>query len=48
LGLKFEKVQPDMFGLTKKSTISKDDIAIQDGGGDKKAIEERCEQVLIS
>jgi len=26
-------------------TISKDDTVILDGAGDKKAIEERCEQV---
>ncbi len=37
-----------MFGSTKRVTISKDDIIILDGGADKKAIEEQCEQVLIS
>jgi chaperonin GroEL len=48
LGLKLEKMQPNMFGSTKRVTISKDDTIILDGGGDKKAIEEQCEQVLIS
>ena len=28
-------------------TISKDDTVILDGAGDKKAIEERCEQVCL-
>ncbi len=48
LGLKLEKVQPDMLGSAKRVTVSKDDTIILDGGGDKKGIEERCEQVLIS
>ncbi|CAJ2676168.1 unnamed protein product [Trifolium pratense] len=34
-----------MFGSCKKITISKDDTVILDGAGDKKAIEERCEQI---
>lgn len=29
-------------------TISKDDTVILDGAGDKKAIEERCEQVCVN
>lgn len=28
-------------------TISKDDTVILDGAGDKKSIEERCEQVCV-
>jgi chaperonin GroEL len=43
--MKLEKVTPDMLGSAKKATVSKDDTIILDGGGDKKAIEERCEQV---
>ncbi|TKY53628.1 Chaperonin CPN60-2 [Spatholobus suberectus] len=45
LGLKLEKVDLDMLGTCKKITISKDDTVILDGAGDKKAIEERCEQI---
>jgi chaperonin GroEL len=45
LGLKLEKVKPDMLGSAKRVTISKDDTIILDGGCDKKDIEERCEQV---
>lgn len=45
LGLKLEKVTPDMLGRAKRVTISKDDTIILDGAGDKKAIEERCEQI---
>ena len=47
LGMKLEKVTADMLGSAKKVTISKDDTIILDGIGDKKAIEERCEQVCI-
>ncbi|KAH7331216.1 hypothetical protein KP509_20G020600 [Ceratopteris richardii] len=45
LGMKLEKVTPDMLGRAKRVTISKDDTIILDGAGDKKAIEERCEQI---
>ncbi|XP_074566703.1 chaperonin CPN60-2, mitochondrial-like [Curcuma longa] len=45
LGLNLEKVELDMLGTCKKVTISKDDTVILDGSGDKKAIEERCEQI---
>uniref|UniRef100_A0A1D1Y5L2 Chaperonin CPN60-2, mitochondrial n=1 Tax=Anthurium amnicola TaxID=1678845 RepID=A0A1D1Y5L2_9ARAE len=45
LGLNLEKVEPEMLGTCKKVTISKDDTVILDGAGDKKAIEERCEQL---
>ncbi|XP_027366768.1 chaperonin CPN60-2, mitochondrial isoform X1 [Abrus precatorius] len=45
LGLKLEQVDLDMLGTCKKITISKDDTVILDGAGDKKAIEERCEQI---
>ncbi|QCE07754.1 chaperonin GroEL [Vigna unguiculata] len=45
LGLNLEKVDLEMFGSCKKITISKDDTVILDGAGDKKAIEERCEQI---
>jgi chaperonin GroEL len=48
LGLKLEKVQPDMLGSAKRVTVSKDDTIILDGGGDKKGIEERCEQIRES
>lgn len=29
-------------------TVSKDDTVILDGAGDKKSIEERCEQVCLA
>ncbi|KAJ1401705.1 TCP-1-like chaperonin intermediate domain superfamily [Sesbania bispinosa] len=45
LGLNLEKVDLDMLGTCKKITISKDDTVILDGAGDKKGIEERCEQI---
>ncbi|URD73487.1 Chaperonin [Musa troglodytarum] len=45
LGLNLEKVELDMLGTCKKVTISKDDTVILDGSGDKKAIEERCDQI---
>ncbi|KAL5990265.1 hypothetical protein ACLOJK_011162 [Asimina triloba] len=45
LGMKLEKIEPDMLGTCKKVTISKDDTVILDGAGDKKAIEERVEQL---
>ncbi|KAF7837376.1 chaperonin CPN60-2, mitochondrial [Senna tora] len=45
LGMNLEKVDLDMLGTCKKVTISKDDTVILDGAGDKKAIEERCEQI---
>ncbi|KAF8388334.1 hypothetical protein HHK36_027000 [Tetracentron sinense] len=45
LGHNLEKVDLDMLGTCKKVTISKDDTVILDGAGEKKAIEERCEQL---
>ncbi|XP_021987323.1 chaperonin CPN60-2, mitochondrial [Helianthus annuus] len=48
LGMNLEKMSPDMLGTCKRVTISKDDTVILDGAGDKKAIEERCEQLRSS
>ncbi|KAL2530241.1 Chaperonin CPN60 [Forsythia ovata] len=45
LGMNLENVELDMLGSCKKVTISKDDTVILDGAGEKKAIEERCEQI---
>lgn len=45
LGMNLEKVEYDMLGTCKKATISKDDTVVLDGAGDKKAIEERCDQI---
>ncbi|WVZ55431.1 hypothetical protein U9M48_006091 [Paspalum notatum var. saurae] len=45
LGMNLENVEPQMLGTCKKVTISKDDTVILDGAGDKKAIEERAEQL---
>eukprot|EP01018_Ginkgo_biloba_P028058 Gb_35390 [translate_table: standard] len=45
LGMKLEKIEAEMLGTAKKATVSKDDTILLDGGGDKKALEERCEQI---
>nr|TKR79695.1 Chaperonin CPN60-2 family protein [Populus alba] len=45
LGLNLENVDLDMLGSCKKVTVSKDDTVILDGAGDKKSIEDRCEQI---
>nr|XP_010925013.1 chaperonin CPN60-like 2, mitochondrial [Elaeis guineensis] len=44
-GLNLEKVQLEMLGTAKKVTVSLDDTIVLHGGGDKKLIEERCEQL---
>ncbi|KAL3507436.1 hypothetical protein ACH5RR_032818 [Cinchona calisaya] len=45
LGLNIDNVELDMLGSCKKVTVSKDDTVVLDGAGEKKAIEERCEQI---
>lgn len=45
LGLKLEAVEIGHLGSAKKVTVSKDDSIVLDGGGDKAALEERCEQL---
>ncbi|KAI3430124.1 uncharacterized protein J3R85_008268 [Psidium guajava] len=45
LGMNLDKVDLEMLGSCKKATVSKDDTIILDGAGDKKSIEERCEQI---
>ncbi|XP_068661272.1 chaperonin CPN60-2, mitochondrial [Aristolochia californica] len=45
LGMNLEKVEFNMLGTCKKVTVSKDDTVILDGAGDKKDIEERCQQL---
>ncbi|CAI0392240.1 unnamed protein product [Linum tenue] len=47
-GLTLDKFQPEMFGSAKKITVSLDDSIIMHGGGDKKEIEERCDQLRTS
>lgn len=44
-GMSLNKIQIDMLGSAKKITVSLDDTLILHGGGDKKLIEERCEQL---
>ncbi|GAB2225525.1 hypothetical protein Droror1_Dr00006321 [Drosera rotundifolia] len=44
-GLSLDKVQPEMLGSAKKITVSVDDTVILHGAGDKKLIEERCEEL---
>lgn len=45
LGHTLDNVSVDMLGTAKKITVSKDDTILLDGGGEKEAIEERCEQL---
>lgn len=45
LGMNLEKVELEMLGACKRVTVSKDDTVILDGSGDKKSIEERCDQI---
>ncbi|XP_022150736.1 chaperonin CPN60-2, mitochondrial-like [Momordica charantia] len=45
LGLDLEKVGFESLGSCKKVTVSKDDTVVLDGAGDKKAIEERSDQL---
>ncbi|NQY82796.1 MAG: chaperonin GroEL [Alphaproteobacteria bacterium] len=47
LGIKLENVAMDMLGSTKTVTITKDETTIVDGGGNKKDIEARCEQIRL-
>ncbi|CAA6660928.1 unnamed protein product [Spirodela intermedia] len=47
-GLTLEKVNPEMLGTARKVTISLDDTILLHGGGDKRLIEERCEQLRSS
>ncbi|KAJ0755844.1 putative chaperonin Cpn60/TCP-1 family, groEL-like apical domain superfamily [Helianthus annuus] len=44
-GLSLNDVQLDKLGTAKKVTVSLDDTIILHGGGDKKQIEERCEEL---
>ncbi|PON48149.1 Chaperonin Cpn [Parasponia andersonii] len=44
-GLTLDKVQLEMLGTAKKVSVSPDDTIILHGGGDKKLIEERCEEL---
>ncbi|KAK4840060.1 hypothetical protein QYF36_026983 [Acer negundo] len=44
-GVSLDNVKIELFGTAKKVTVSADDTIILHGGGDKKLIEERCEQL---
>ncbi|KAF3450604.1 hypothetical protein FNV43_RR06693 [Rhamnella rubrinervis] len=44
-GLTLDKALHEMLGTAKKVTVSLDDTIILHGGGDKKLIEERCEEL---
>ncbi|KAH9619522.1 hypothetical protein KSS87_015010 [Heliosperma pusillum] len=44
-GFKLDKIRPEMLGSAKKITISKDDTIVLSGGGDKKLIEDRCDEL---
>jgi len=45
LGIKLEKVGLDMLGRARRVRVTKDDITIIDGGGNKADIEGRCQQI---
>ena len=45
LGMKLEDVRLDMLGSAKSVTITKEETTIVDGAGDKKAIQDRCDQI---
>ncbi|XP_027906609.1 chaperonin CPN60-like 2, mitochondrial [Vigna unguiculata] len=47
-GFSLDKVQPEMLGTARKVTVTIDDTIVLHGGGDKKAIEERCEQIRMT
>jgi chaperonin GroEL len=43
--LKLENVELKHFGTAKKVVVTQDDSIILSGGGEKEAIEERCEMI---
>eukprot|EP00879_Flechtneria_rotunda_P029549 GHRR01031967.1.p1 GENE.GHRR01031967.1~~GHRR01031967.1.p1 ORF type:complete len:494 (+),score=182.59 GHRR01031967.1:104-1483(+) len=45
LGHKLDKVELEQLGSVKKVTVTKDDTILLHGGGDKKDLEARCEQI---
>eukprot|EP00238_Polyblepharides_amylifera_P003787 CAMPEP_0196584178 /NCGR_PEP_ID=MMETSP1081-20130531/46037_1 /TAXON_ID=36882 /ORGANISM="Pyramimonas amylifera, Strain CCMP720" /LENGTH=578 /DNA_ID=CAMNT_0041905301 /DNA_START=115 /DNA_END=1851 /DNA_ORIENTATION=+ len=45
LGFKLENTELAQLGFAKKVSVSKDDTILLDGGGEKSAIEERCETI---
>uniref|UniRef100_A0A161ZZV4 Uncharacterized protein n=1 Tax=Daucus carota subsp. sativus TaxID=79200 RepID=A0A161ZZV4_DAUCS len=47
-GSSLDKVSIDVLGTAKKVTVSLDDTLILHGGGDKKQIEERCEELRVT
>ncbi|KAF3328361.1 chaperonin CPN60-like 2 [Carex littledalei] len=44
-GLTLDKLELEMLGTAKEVTVSLDDSIILNGGGERKKIEERCEQI---
>jgi len=47
-GMKLEEVTVEHLGRCKKLTVTKNDTVVLDGGGEKAAIEERCELISHS
>ena len=45
VGLKLDQVGLDVLGTARRVTVTKDDTTIVDGGGDKKAVEDRVRQI---
>ena len=48
VGLKLENITPDMLGTCGKITINKNDTIVLNGGGERGAIDERCELIRDS
>ena len=44
-GLKLEELDLHHLGTAKQIKVTRDDTIIMDGGGDAKAIQERCSQI---
>lgn len=45
MGMTFENITPDVLGTAKKLVVTKDSTLLAQGGGDKKAIEARADEI---
>lgn len=45
MGMTFENITPDVLGTAKKIVVTKDSTLLAQGGGDKKAIEARADEI---
>ncbi|MCL2749021.1 MAG: chaperonin GroEL [Alphaproteobacteria bacterium] len=48
LGMTFENLTPAVLGSAKRVVVSKDNTLIVDGGGDKKAIKTRADEIRVA